>query len=137
MSDIVVVTVYKPTGDFITGAGYIVPNLSVGGIKSDIGAKTNFGFNVKFNKSGTNLQGNMNIIFQRTESDNKQHTYQIKANAMQSLGVNATNIKRQTANYVSKKILRILLTVVLFLSFFDINEQLLRNWDRCWNTYGD
>ncbi|MEO6732074.1 MAG: T9SS type A sorting domain-containing protein [Ferruginibacter sp.] len=101
-SDNIVVTVYKPNGDFITGGGYIVPTQSVGSMKSDVGAKTNFGFNVKFNKSGTNLQGNMNIIFRRTESDNKQHTYQIKANAMQSLGVNATNAKRQTANYVSK-----------------------------------
>jgi len=101
-SDNIVVTVYKPTGDFITGGGYIVPTLSVGSMKSDVGAKTNFGFNVKFNKSGTNLQGNMNIIFRRTESDNIQHIYQIKANAMQSLGVNATNAKRQTATYVSK-----------------------------------
>ncbi|MDQ6608209.1 MAG: T9SS type A sorting domain-containing protein, partial [Bacteroidota bacterium] len=101
-SDNVVVTVYRPNGDFITGGGTITPTLSVGSMKSDIGAKTNFGFNVKFNKSGTNLKGNMNIIFLRTENDGKQHVYQIKANAMQSLGVNATNPNSQTANYVSK-----------------------------------
>ena len=100
-SDNVVVTVYQPNGDFITGGGYIVPTLSVGTKNSDVGAKTNFGFNVKFNKSGTNLQGNMNIIFRRTEGG-IQHIYQIKANSMVSLGVNATNPKRQTANYVSK-----------------------------------
>ena len=101
-TDNVVVIVYKPNGDFITGGGHITPTLSVGSMKADVGAKTNFGFNVKFNKSGTNLKGNMNIIFRRTENDGKQHVYQIKANAMQSLGVNATNANRQTANYVSK-----------------------------------
>ncbi|MBK5272059.1 MAG: T9SS type A sorting domain-containing protein, partial [Bacteroidia bacterium] len=100
--DNTVVTIYKPVGDFITGGGYIVPTLSIGSMKSDVGRKTNFGFNVKFNKKGNNLQGNMNIIFRRTESDNIVHVYQIKANAMQSLGVNATNATRQTAEYVSK-----------------------------------
>jgi hypothetical protein len=100
--DNVVVTVYKPNGDFITGGGTIIPTLSVGSMKSDPGLKTNFGFNVKFNKSGTNLQGNMNIIFRRKESDGKVHSYQIKANAMVSLGVNVTNVKRKTAQYVSK-----------------------------------
>src|SRR5438046_5633027 len=71
-------------------------------MKADVGSNTNFGFNVKFNKSGTNLQGNMNIIFRRKETDGKVHSYQIKANSMVSLGVNATNVKRQTAQYVSK-----------------------------------
>jgi hypothetical protein len=101
-ADNVVVTVYKPNGDFITGGGYIVPTKSVGSMKGDAGSKTNFGFNVKFNKSGTNLQGNLNFIFRRTEADGKQHVYQVKSNAMQSLGVNASNLKRQTANFVSK-----------------------------------
>lgn len=101
-ADNVVVTVYKPSGDFITGGGYIVPTFSVGTKKSDPGKKTNFGFNVKFGKKGINLKGNMNIIFRRTESDNIVHVYQVKANAMQSLGVNASNPGRQTAEYVSK-----------------------------------
>jgi len=100
-ADNVVVTVYKPSGDFITGGGYIVPTLSVGTKTSDPGKKTNFGFTVKFGKKGINLKGNMNIIFRRTEN-NIVHVYQIKANAMQSLGVNASNPGRQTAEYVSK-----------------------------------
>jgi hypothetical protein len=100
--DNVVVTVYLPSGDFITGGGYIIPTKSVGTKASDPGKKANFGFNVKFNKTGKNLQGNMNIIFRRTESDLIVHNYQIKANAMISLGVNVTNPNRQTAEYVSK-----------------------------------
>ena len=67
--DDVVLTVYLPVGDFITGGGYIIPNESVGTKASDDGKKANFGFNVKFGNGGKNLQGSMNIIFRRTESD--------------------------------------------------------------------
>ncbi|UKJ06755.1 gliding motility-associated C-terminal domain-containing protein [Solitalea lacus] len=101
-NDNVVVTLYRPDGDFITGGGFIVPTNSVGSMSCDAGKKMHFGFNVKFNKKATSLKGSMNIIFQRTESDGKVHIYQIKANAMQSLGVNASNLSHQTANYVSK-----------------------------------
>jgi hypothetical protein len=104
--DNTVITVYQPTGDFITGGGFIVPTSSIGYKSSDPGKKANFGFNVKFNKTGKNLQGNMNIIFRKTESDGLVHVYQIKANAMQSLGVNASNPNRQTAEYVSKVTLK-------------------------------
>src|SRR5436190_2088412 len=104
--DDVVLTVYLPVGDFITGGGYIIPNESVGTKASDDGKKANFGFNVKFGNGGKNLQGSMNIIFRRTESDGLVHNYQIKANSMQSLGVNATNPNRQTAEYVSKVTLK-------------------------------
>ncbi|TWI48062.1 putative secreted protein (Por secretion system target), partial [Flavobacterium glaciei] len=100
--DNTVVTVYLPVGDFITGGGYIVPTQSIGTMASTSGKKVNFGFNVKFNKTGKNLNGNMNIIFRRLESDGIVHSYQIKANAMLSLGVNATNQASQTAEYVSK-----------------------------------
>src|SRR5436190_24334824 len=48
----------------------------------------------------------MNIIFRRTESDGLVHNYQIKAHSMQSLGVNASNANRQTAEYVSKVTLK-------------------------------
>ena len=46
------------------------------------GAKTNLGFNVKYNKSGSNLQGNMNII-----DRSSGRVYQIKATSMTSLGI--------------------------------------------------
>jgi hypothetical protein len=101
-TDNTVVTGYKPVGDFITGGGYILPTNSMGTMASDPGRKTNFGFNVKFNKSGTNLQGQMNFIIRRTESDNIVHVYQFKSNAMLELGVNITNPNSATANFVSK-----------------------------------
>jgi hypothetical protein len=99
--DNTVITVYKPVGDFITGGGHIIPTKSAGQYASDAGLKTNFGFNVKYNKSGTNLQGNMNIIFRRTVNG-VIRVYQIKSNAMSSLGVNIANPSAQTAVFVAK-----------------------------------
>ena len=50
-NDNTVVTVYKPTGDFITGGGFIVnPDNTAGTYAGDPGRRTNFGFNVKYNK---------------------------------------------------------------------------------------
>ncbi|MCK9640324.1 MAG: HYR domain-containing protein [Prolixibacteraceae bacterium] len=100
-ADNTVVTVYKPVGDFITGGGYILPTSTAGTYAANEGLKTNFGFNVGYNKSGKNIHGNMNIIFRRTVGG-IVHTYQIKANAMTSLGVNIANPSAQTAVFVSK-----------------------------------
>jgi hypothetical protein len=99
--DNTVITVYKSDGDFITGGGYIVPTQSFGQYAADSGRKTNFGFNVKFKSGGKNLQGNMNIIFRRTVAG-VLRTYQIKANAMTSLGVNVANPNAKVGVFVSK-----------------------------------
>jgi hypothetical protein len=60
-----VVNVYKPLNDFITGGGYIIPTRSNGTYAADAGRKSNFGFNVRYNKTGKSLQGNINVIFRR------------------------------------------------------------------------
>jgi hypothetical protein len=88
-----VVTVSQPisTG-FITGAGYLVESRSAGLKAADPGTKDNFGFNVKFNKGDTNLQGSFNTIVRRTESDGVLHTYQIKANSLTSLSTTAAGL---------------------------------------------
>jgi hypothetical protein len=86
-ADDVVVMVAKPlASSFITGGGYLVLTNSAGLKAGDAGSKNNFGFNVKYNKRGTNLQGNINIIVRRTEADGL-HVYQIKGNVMTSLAV--------------------------------------------------
>ena len=100
-ADNTVVTVYKPVGDFITGGGFIIPTGSAGTYAAAPNLKTNFGFNVKYNKTGKNLQGNMNFLF-RSMVGSVVHTYQIKANSMTSLGVNISNPLSQTAVFVSK-----------------------------------
>ena len=98
--DNTVLTVYKPLGDFVAGGGYIVPTQSSGSYASTPGLKTNFGLNVKYNKSGTNLKGSVNIIFRRKVAG-VIRTYQIKANAMTALGVGGTNTDRK-AQFLSK-----------------------------------
>lgn len=88
-ADNTVVTVAKPLSNFVCGGGYIVLTSS-GGLKAgDIGSKNNFGMSVKFNQTGNNLQGHLNTIIRRTESDGL-HVYQIKANVMTSLAVQPT-----------------------------------------------
>jgi len=100
--DDTVVTVYIPTGDFITGGGYILPDASAGQYASTDGLKTNFGFNVKYNKKGNKLKGHMNVIFRRLENDGIVHVYQIKSNAVQSLGVDISDETAQFATFITK-----------------------------------
>jgi hypothetical protein len=86
--DNTVVTVAKPLGDlFITGGGYLELTSSAGIKAGTAGTKNNFGFNVKYNKAKTNLQGNINTIVRRLEAG-EIRVYQIKGNAMTSLVVN-------------------------------------------------
>lgn len=56
-----VVTVAKPlTSSFITGGGYLLMTQSAGMYAGQLGTKNNVGFNVKYNKAGTKLQGSIN-----------------------------------------------------------------------------
>jgi hypothetical protein len=103
--DNVLITIYKPVGDFITGGGFIVPTNTSGSYASGQGLKTNFGFNVKYNKKGTKLRGHMNVIFRSLESDGV-HIYQIKGNAIQSLGVNVVQNNLKTAEFITKSNLK-------------------------------
>jgi hypothetical protein len=77
------VTVSKPLSDFITGGGFINLTNATGLIAPKQGMKNNFGFNVKYNKGGTNLQGNINTI---VRGENGK-VYQVKGNVMTSLAV--------------------------------------------------
>src|SRR5439155_9232747 len=76
------VNVYIPQNNFITGGGYLINSASAGIYPGASGQRTNFGFNVKYNKTGTNLQGNINTIVR-----NNGRVYQIKGNSMTSLSV--------------------------------------------------
>ena len=96
-ADDMVVTVSKPLGtNFITGGGYLVMTASAGTYFGDPGTKNNFGFNVKYNKGATNLQGSINAIVRHNG-----RVYQIKGNAMTSLAVQATAVGG-TANFNGK-----------------------------------
>jgi len=92
--DNTVVTISKPLSNFITGGGTLLNKASAGLKAGTLGRKTNFGFNVKYNKKGTKPQGQVNIIIR---SDGR--VYQIKSTAILSLAVNA---KAMTATFNSK-----------------------------------
>jgi hypothetical protein len=99
-NDETVVTIAKPiASNFISGGGFLVLTSS-GGLKpGDPGSKNNFGFNVKYNKSGNNLQGRVNTIVRHLERDGLVHVYQIKGNVMTSLSV---NVKAGAASFNGK-----------------------------------
>ncbi len=99
-----VITVAAPlTSYFIAGGGFLSEVSSAGRYAADPGRKANFGFSVKFNKGAKSLQGNVNVIFRKGG-----HTYQIKSNALTSLGekpspcTKATATSPCTATFVSK-----------------------------------
>jgi hypothetical protein len=97
-----IITVAQPiTTNFITGGGYLVTSNAAGQYAGSVNSRANFGFNVKYNKGGTNLQGNISIIFRRNG-----RFYLIKSNSLTSLVVSAcvkaTTTTPCTANVVSK-----------------------------------
>jgi hypothetical protein len=100
--DNTVVTISKPLDDFITGGGYIILDNPAGERAGDKGTRSNFGFNVKYNKSGKNLQGNINTLVRRTEPDGILHTYQVKGNVMTSLSVQPTAGTGSVAQFFGK-----------------------------------
>jgi hypothetical protein len=75
-----VFVVYDPTLGFATGGGWFYwPEDG-----SDLeGAKVNFGFNMKYNKKGKNVQGNLLIIAHLADGS----TYRIKSNALRGLAL--------------------------------------------------
>jgi hypothetical protein len=80
-----VVTLAMPGEDFVTGGGHILQTNTTGQYPglNNTGKKMNFGFVMKWNKSGKNLQGNVNVIYRGPDGYN----YQIKSNAINSLVV--------------------------------------------------
>ncbi|MDH5641700.1 MAG: PKD domain-containing protein, partial [Nitrospira sp.] len=95
--DNTVVTVSKPLQNFITGGGYLLNQSSAGLYAGDMGEKTNFGFNVKFNPQLTNIQGKVNIIVRQ-----QGHVYQIKTNSTDSLVVQSIDPLTQQAVFTAK-----------------------------------
>lgn len=91
-NDMAVITITKPVGtEFISGGGYLVLEKPAGSVNATPGLNNNFGFNVKWNKSGKNLQGNINTIIRVLEEVDGEpyiRKYQVKGNRLSSLVVN-------------------------------------------------
>ena len=90
------VTLAMPGQDFVTGGGYINMSNSAGTYAGTSGKRMNFGFVMKWNSSGKNLQGQVNVIFRRVVSG-VTRVYQIKSNAINSMAVENVNNAGQPA----------------------------------------
>ena len=99
--DDTVLTVSKPLTGFITGGGFIVNQATAGQYAGTTGAKSNFGFNVKNNKTGKNLQGNANLILRQLVGS-VWKTYQIKTNATDTLVENLISPTTGNAQFLAK-----------------------------------
>jgi hypothetical protein len=71
-------------------------------VSGDDGLRTNFGFNVKYNRQMTNLQGHFNGIVRREDGAGGLQVLQIKSNATQSLAINPAAETNGSATFVSK-----------------------------------
>jgi hypothetical protein len=95
-----IVTVSLPLTNFITGGGCANLSSPGGQCLGAVGSRTNFGFNVKYNKGGTNLQGGVSIMVRSATSCTPGVTsgpriYQIKGNMITSL---STQLSGATTN---------------------------------------
>jgi hypothetical protein len=98
-SDISVVTLYKPSGDYIAGGGYLINPAGV--FKGTPGLKTNFGFVVRFKYKGSSPEGSMDFIFRATENGSIR-TYQANSTSISNVAVNDVSHYGKTALIIAK-----------------------------------
>ncbi|HEX6429982.1 MAG TPA: MBG domain-containing protein, partial [Niastella sp.] len=91
------ITLARPGSDFVTGGGFLRNTACAGIIAGTLNLKTNFGFNMQYNKSGSNLKGQCNIIIR---SNGK--IYQVKSNAVNTLVVSASSSSGTPAYFNTK-----------------------------------
>ncbi|MBC6610420.1 T9SS type A sorting domain-containing protein [Hymenobacter sp. BT507] len=92
--DYTLITIAVPGQDFVNGGGNTVVAQSGGTYMATAGSKMNFGFTMKWNKSGKNIQGQATVIFRRLVGD-VWRTYQIKSSAINTLGTSSTTAGNQ------------------------------------------
>ena len=103
------VTLALPGQDFVTGGGNLVLTNSAGTYAGTLNSKMNFGFTLKWNKSGKNLQGNINIVFRKWQLYNgvwQWRVYQAKSNAINSMAVVEVGSNGQPATATNPAVFR-------------------------------
>lgn len=89
-----IVTLALPGSEFVTGGGHLIQINSGGQYAGTAGLRMNFGFNMKYNSSLKNLQGQITVIFRRVVSG-VTRLYQIKSNSITSLSLTTdTNFRK-------------------------------------------
>jgi hypothetical protein len=91
------ITIARPGADFVTGGGYLRNSSCAGAIAGTKDLKTNFGFNMQYNKSGSNLKGQCNIIIR-----SNGRIYQVKSNAVNMLAVSPSTSSGTPAYFNTK-----------------------------------
>lgn len=81
-----IVTLALPGSEFVTGGGNLIQINSGGQYAGTAGLRMNFGFNMKYNSSLKNLQGQITVIFRRVVNGTTR-LYQIKSNSINSLSL--------------------------------------------------
>ena len=99
----VMAVVYIPSGDHVTGGGFIVPTQSAGLHPSSPNTHANFGFNFRYqqNRNRFELQGNLNLVYRQDNSE-----FQFHSTEALSLGVNTHNRSAMTATFTVRGNLR-------------------------------
>ncbi|HEV8269804.1 MAG TPA: T9SS type A sorting domain-containing protein, partial [Chitinophagaceae bacterium] len=103
------VTLALPGQDFVTGGGNLVLTNSAGTYAGTANSKMNFGFTMKWNKSGKSLQGNINIVFRKWQLYNglwQWRVYQVKSNAINSMAVLEVGSNGQPASATNPAVFR-------------------------------
>lgn len=103
------VTLALPGQDFVTGGGNLVLTNSAGTYAGTLNSKMNFGFAMKWNKSGKNLQGQINIVFRKWQLYNGEwqwRVYQAKSNAISSMAVVEVGSNGQPASATNPAVFR-------------------------------
>src|SRR4030095_5761075 len=85
----------------VSAGGYLVNELSSGQLAGTLDAKTGFGFNLSFNKSGSNVQGHARIRINRLENG-VWKKYELKSTSITSLTTQDTTGTTGTAQFISK-----------------------------------
>ena len=82
---------------------------SAGTYAGTVNSKMNFGFTMKWNKSGKNLQGQINIVFRKWQLYNGEwqwRIYQMKSNAINSMSVVEVGSNGQPASSTNPAVFR-------------------------------
>ena len=135
---VTLVTLALPGTENISGGGNLVITNSAGMYAATAQSKMNFGFTMRWNKSGKNLQGQINIVFRRWELFQgvmQWRTYQIKSNAVNSMNVQQdAGYSKGTIN--TKATLNDITDPLNVISYGGNHALMMRAWDHNTTTGG-
>jgi hypothetical protein len=101
------VTVARPMSGLVAGAGFLLNKKSAGFLAGELGLRSHFGFDVKFDKNGVvPPQGNLTALIRSYylpdgTRDSVLHTYQVKSSSITSLLASSDSAGKRLATLVA------------------------------------